>query len=123
MYFVYFLRSKSNPEKTYIGQTSNLVARLEQHNTTERRTHTMRYRPWKVEAFILADTKAAAVKAERYFKSPSGKEKFERFAQVNPEHPNPIEGFFSSQNPGRTFGRSQFKVKQNRIVVLTKCAK
>jgi hypothetical protein len=77
--------------------------------------------PWKVEAFVMADTQEIAIEAERYFKSPSGKEKFQRFAEANPNHPNPIQGFFSTQEEGRIFGRSIFQVKANRIVLLASC--
>lgn len=110
MYFVYFLRSESNPEKTYIGSTENLVQRLEQHNTGMS-AHTSRFMPWKLEAYILADTRDAAETVEAYFKNSSGKEKFQKFTEANPDHPNPIEGFFGSQQVGRVFGRSSFKIR------------
>ena len=119
MYFVYFLRSESDPTKTYNGFTGNLVARLREHNEDDRRAHTKRHRPWRIEAFFLADTREIARRAEKYFKSPAGKQKFERFAEANPEHLNPIEGFFTSQEVGRLFGRraTGFKVKSNIMIV------
>lgn len=120
MYFVYFLRSESHPEQTYIGYSKCLVDRLKQHNTSTS-GHTAKYKPWKVEAFILADTEQAAKESERYFKSPSGKEKFTRFADSYPEHPNPIQGFFDVQEEGRKFGRSRFKVGKNDVAVMTGC--
>lgn len=121
MYFVYFLRSKSNPAQTYIGFTENLAQRLRQHNEGTDTAYTRRYRPWKLEAFILADTRITARKAEIYFKSPSGKEKFKRFAEKNPDHPNPIQGFFSEQKIGRLFGRKEtgFKIEENSIILTT----
>src|SRR5688572_134067 len=100
MYFIYFLRSENDPEQTYTGYTGNLALRLRQHNKGTKIAYTRRHRPWKLEAYILADTLATAKEAERYFKTPAGKEKFQRFAEANPDHPNPIEGFFSSQELG-----------------------
>ena len=73
MYFVYFLRSESDLTKTYIGYTSNMVVRVRQHNEGEERAHTRKHRPWKLEAFILADTREAARKAEKYFKNAAGR--------------------------------------------------
>lgn len=121
MYFVYFLRSESNPDETYVGSSNNLERRIKEHNEGEGRAHTRRYRPWKIEAFILADTREAAEEVERYFKTPSGKEKFANFAESNPEHPNPIEGFFDAQDVGRKFGRSRFEIASNRIVSVKIC--
>ncbi|MCD8498156.1 MAG: GIY-YIG nuclease family protein [Alphaproteobacteria bacterium] len=121
MYFVYFLRSESNPEQTYTGQTENLARRMIEHNEGTGIGHTRRYRPWRLEAFILADTRQTAERAEEYFKTPSGQQKFERFAEANPDHPNPITGFFASQTEGRLFGRreSGFVIEKTGIVSVT----
>lgn len=119
MYFVYFLRSESDPTKTYSGFTRSLVTRLRSHNEGEGRAHTRKYRPWRVEAFILAETRETARKAEKYFKNAAGQQKFQRFAEANPDHPNPIEGFFDSQEIGRLFGRREtgFEVKAKTVVL------
>lgn len=115
MYFVYFLRSESKPDKTYIGYTKCLVNRISQHNAGLN-IYTRRYKPWKVESFILAETKQVAKTAEAYFKNSSGKEKFKPFA----DQENPIEAFFGSQETGRIFGKSSFKIG-NRIAMMTEC--
>lgn len=122
MYFVYFLRSESNSKKTYIGSTENLVKRLWQHNKGMS-GHTKRFMPWRIEAFILADTRKTAKIAEAYFKNSSGQEKFKRFAETNPDHPNPIEGFFHEQQVGRKFGKSRFEIKNNTLIYVTACDK
>ncbi len=121
MYFVYFLRSESDPAKTYIGFSGNLVARLREHNfgTKRKYAHTWKHRPWKVEAVVLVDERPTARKIEKYFKSPSGKEKFQNFSKDNPENPNPIEGFFASQEAGRLFGKATtgFVVKAKTVLL------
>ena len=111
MYFVYFLRSLSNPDKTYIGYTKCLVDRLAQHNAGQN-IYTSRYVPWEIRAFLLADTEETAIEAERYFKSPSGQEKFDPFR----DQENPFTAFFSTLQVGRKFGRSRFEVTANNIV-------
>lgn len=109
MYFVYFLRSESNLDKTYIGYTKCLVDRLKQHNDGNV-GYTQRYTPWRVEAYILAETLDLAVNVEEYFKSSSGKEKFKRYKDANPDSENPIKEFFEIQSIGRKFGMSRFEV-------------
>lgn len=115
MYFVYFLRSESNTSKTYIGQTNNLERRLAEHNSPEAGKYIKQFQPWSIEHFILAETRAVAEEAERYFKSSSGQEKFRNFATANPDHPNTIQGFFRSQEARRKFGRSSFQISANTI--------
>ena len=101
--------------------TSDLNRRMSEHNTgTDRKAHTRRHRPWNLEYFVLAETEDVARTAELYFKNTSGKEKFTRFADANPDHPNPIKGFFEAQDVGRVFGRSGFKVGWE-VVVMQSC--
>ncbi len=55
-YFVYVLRSSKN-DSLYIGCTSDLQKRLEEHNNKQN-TSTARYAPWEViyfEGFISKD--------------------------------------------------------------------
>lgn len=121
MHFVYFLRSLSNPAKTYIGETSNLVMRMQQHNSGQS-DYTSRFMPWEVEAFVMTDTEETAIKVEAYFKNTSGQEKLKNFAAANPDHPNPKNGYFSSLTVGKKFGRSSFKVKEaTGTAVFTAC--
>lgn len=71
MSWVYLLRSTRFPEKTYIGRTMNLEARLKDH-AEGRSRHTSKFGPWNlVVAIQFRDpTKAAAF--ELYLKSGSG---------------------------------------------------
>lgn len=71
MKYVYLLRSRSNPSKTYIGLTDDLTRRLREHNGGE--THsTAEFRPWTVEVAIRFKNDRRAAAFERYLKSGSG---------------------------------------------------
>lgn len=122
MHFIYFLRSQTNPAKTYIGYTNNFARRLQEHNSGQS-IHTSRFMPWGLEALVMADTEEIAVKVEEYFKNNSGQEKFRNYAAANTGHTNPINGFFESLAEGRKFGRSSFMVKANNdgAVLFTGC--
>ncbi len=71
MYYVYLLRSMSNPKKTYVGMTDDLDARLQKHNAGGS-PHTSKYRPWELIASIGVRTKDKAAELEKYFKIGSG---------------------------------------------------
>ena len=71
MYCVYLLRSKINPEKTYIGYTTDLEQRLQNHNSGNS-FHTADFRPWQLIAYICFDSKLKAMEFEKYLKSGSG---------------------------------------------------
>ncbi|MGQ0527429.1 MAG: GIY-YIG nuclease family protein [Alphaproteobacteria bacterium] len=124
MYFVYFLRSESNPKKPYTGYTNNLTRRLREHNEGRaEKSYTLRFRPWRIEAFVYVDTEATAMIVEAYFKNASGKEKFRNFAIKNPHHPNPKQGFFDTAREGRAFGSGENRFwvsKENERTVITK---
>lgn len=68
---VYLLQSVSNPRQRYIGLTSDVKARLADHNAGKS-PHTSRYRPWKLcLTLAFADDDKAAV-FEAYLKTGSG---------------------------------------------------
>lgn len=68
---VYLLRSLSDPTKKYVGSTSNLQRRLEEHNNGKT-AHTSRFMPWEiVTAIYFTDAKKAEA-FEKYLKSGSG---------------------------------------------------
>jgi len=71
MYYVYLLRSQINPEKTYIGYTTDITNRLETHNSG-RSVFTINFRPWKLVNYIAFDSKEKALSFERYLKEGSG---------------------------------------------------
>jgi predicted GIY-YIG superfamily endonuclease len=71
MYYVYLIRSKTNPEKTYIGFTSDIEQRLQEHNLGKS-FHTADFPPWQLIAYVCFDSKMKAIEFEKYLKSGSG---------------------------------------------------
>ena len=81
MYKVYLLLSIQSG-KTYTGFTNDIERRLREHNVTETRGFTLRYRPWvliHIEAFEL---KADAMAREKFYKSGKGREKIKEIVQL-----------------------------------------
>ena len=71
MHYVYLLRSISDPDKRYIGQTSDLKRRLDRHNKGGS-PHTAKHRPWQLVTYLGFDNKGQAIAFEAYLKSGSG---------------------------------------------------
>ena len=72
MFYVYYLRSLSYPEKTYIGFTHNLKQRCSEHNTGKS-VYTKDFIPWVLIGFFGFDQEVKAIKFERYLKSNAGR--------------------------------------------------
>ena len=70
--FVYVLKTADLRERFYIGLTSDVLARLADHNAG-RCPHTARYRPWHLHVTIALPDARRAVAFERYLKSGSGR--------------------------------------------------
>ncbi len=70
-HYVYLLRSETDPERTYVGFTSDLKQRLADHNAGKSK-HTSKYRPWIVETYLAFSDEKKAREFERYLKSSSG---------------------------------------------------
>ena len=69
--FVYILKNYDSPCRYYTGVTSDVSARLAQHNEGSTFA-TAKYRPWAIDVVIeFADERRALV-FERYLKSGSG---------------------------------------------------
>ena len=68
---VYVIQSIPQPQRHYIGLTSNLTKRLA-HNAGETRS-TRDYSPWQVLANIDFRHERSAIRFERYLKSGSGR--------------------------------------------------
>lgn len=68
---VYLLRSLSNPNRTYVGVTTDFARRLEEHNSG-RAPHTARFKPWEVVVVVQFSDDAKADMFETYLKSGSG---------------------------------------------------
>jgi putative endonuclease len=71
MHFVYFLRSVTRPNKTYVGMTENVATRLVVHNAGGCPS-TQRFRPWELLAYVAVQSETQAAELERYFKTGSG---------------------------------------------------
>jgi putative endonuclease len=71
-YYVYILQSLSNPNRFYVGSTTDLAARVAKHNAGQV-PHTSKYAPWNIKSAVAFRDKAQAVSFERYLKSPSGR--------------------------------------------------
>ncbi len=50
MYYVYHLQSENNPDRYYVGLTSDVERRLEEHNAGKS-IHTNKFRPWKLVTY------------------------------------------------------------------------
>ena len=71
MYYVYLIESLAAPRKRYVGLTTNLKQRLQEHNAGKS-LHTAKLRPWKLITYIAFSNQAKAEAFERYLKSGSG---------------------------------------------------
>lgn len=72
MYYVYILRSKSDPDHYYVGLTSDLRARLKQHNAGEV-PHTSKFTPCELKTYVAFSDEQQAIAFEKYLKSASGR--------------------------------------------------
>lgn len=72
MFYVYILRSKSDPARYYVSLTSDLRARLKRHNAGEV-SHTSKFMPWELKTYVAFSNEQQAIAFEKYLKSPSGR--------------------------------------------------
>ncbi|MCP5064685.1 MAG: GIY-YIG nuclease family protein, partial [Ignavibacteriae bacterium] len=68
----YILRSKTFPQQTYVGHTTDLEKRMKKHNSGGS-PHTSKYKPWKIQTAIFFREKEKALEFEKYLKSHSGR--------------------------------------------------
>ena len=71
MTYIYILKSESGTH-FYTGMTSDLSARLARHNAGQV-TYTAKFRPWRVQTYLVFDDPGRAVAFEKYLKSGSGR--------------------------------------------------
>jgi len=71
-YYVYILRTRSQPRRFYVGFTEDLTQRLEAHNAGQS-PHTADFRPWQVKTAIAFTDRERALEFKRYLKSGSGR--------------------------------------------------
>ena len=72
LYYVYILRSKSDPDRHYTGFTEDPAVRLKDHNSGKC-PHSRKHRPWRIKNLIAFSDRESALDFERYLKSPSGR--------------------------------------------------
>ena len=70
--YVYVLRSLKEPERIYIGSTSDLRERLREHNWGVS-PHTAGHRPWALAWYAGFCSEEGSRAFERYLKSGSGR--------------------------------------------------
>ena len=70
---VNILRSKTDKKRIYIGYTTNLKQRMEQHSNPEKSSYTRQYAPWELEAYLAFKDRNLAKNFEVYLKSQSGR--------------------------------------------------
>ena len=80
MYMVYILYSVSSG-KTYVGFTNDVNRRLIEHNVTEAKGFTLRYRPWKILHTEEYDDKKVAMQREKYLKTGRGREEIKKLIE------------------------------------------
>ena len=72
MFYVYILESLAEPERHYVGATTDLRARLRKHNSGAV-SHTAKFGPWRVRTYVAFSDMEQARAFERYLKSGSGR--------------------------------------------------
>ncbi|HVV80620.1 MAG TPA: GIY-YIG nuclease family protein [Pseudolabrys sp.] len=71
MFYVYLIESLSSDGERYVGLTTDLKRRLQEHNTGKS-YHTSKFRPWRLATYVAFSDRAKAESFELYLKSGSG---------------------------------------------------
>jgi predicted GIY-YIG superfamily endonuclease len=71
VFYVYLIGSLSSNEQRYVGVTSDLERRLQEHNAGKS-SHTAKFKPWRLITYVAFSDRAKADSFERYLKSGSG---------------------------------------------------
>jgi putative endonuclease len=69
--YVYLIESIAPPSHRYVGVTTDLKRRLEEHNMGKS-PHTSKFKPWRLVTYVAFSDQAKALSFERYLKSGSG---------------------------------------------------
>ncbi len=72
MYYVYIIKSITNPNQIYVGYTENIKKRLSDHNSGSS-DHASKYKPWKLVMCLMFIDQEKATEFEKYLKSHSGR--------------------------------------------------
>jgi putative endonuclease len=78
MWHVYVLYSMSS-QKTYVGFTKDVNRRLFEHNVSETKGFTLRYRPWTLIYTESFASKEEAMKREKFLKTGRGREELKQY--------------------------------------------
>lgn len=90
MFYVYYIKSKSYPEKTYVGFTRDLKQRIIDHNAGKS-LYTQEFRPWTLIGLFGFDQEYKALRFEQYLKTNAGRIFLKRYVtsiQINTENTN-----------------------------------
>src|SRR5690606_20925017 len=71
VFYVYLIGSLSSNEQRYVGMTTDLERRLQEHNDGKS-YHTSKFKPWRLVTYVAFSDRAKAESFERYLKSGSG---------------------------------------------------
>jgi len=71
LYYVYLIESLSVQGERYVGMTTDLKQRLQEHNAGKS-SHTSKFRPWQLTTYIALTDRIKAEAFEQYLKSGSG---------------------------------------------------
>lgn len=71
MHYVYLLESHADLAQRHVGVTSDLKARLMDHDSGKS-THTAKHRPWRLVTYVAFSERSQAETFNRYLKSGSG---------------------------------------------------
>ena len=71
MLYVYLIDSLSGNGQRYVGMTSDLRRRLQEHDTGQS-LHTSKFKPWRLVTYVAFSNRASAEAFEHYLKSGSG---------------------------------------------------
>jgi putative endonuclease len=72
MFYVYLIQSEANPERRYVGFTTDLRQRIKTHNAGGS-VHTAKCKPWRLVGYHAFSDKRKAQEFEWYLKTGSGK--------------------------------------------------
>ena len=72
MHYTYILQSRQNPDRFYMGSTSDLKRRLNEHNSGKS-IHTNKFLPWKIKNYIAFEDRNKAAEFEKFLKSGNGR--------------------------------------------------
>ena len=76
-HYLYILYSPKH-DKYYIGETNDILQRIQTHNSTDRNTFTAKYRPWEIVALFEIKNRSIARQCERFIKKQKSKKFIEK---------------------------------------------